>query len=112
MINFTGRRNPRMNRENSGCSGCIMPLFGLVFLIVGIYLLKDTLNFMPGTVTAQGTITHCSYDESSDNGHTCNPTIQFKTQSGQTITIGSSSSSTSFYEGKVVQVRYHVKTPQ
>jgi hypothetical protein len=67
------------------------------------------VNFLPGTVTAQGTIIHCS---SYDDNHTCHPTIQFQTESGQSITIGSSESSSSFYEGKTVQVRYHPKTPQ
>ncbi len=80
---------------------------------IGLFLLKDVLGFMPGTITAQGTIIHCSYNKSSDSvASSCSPTIQFKTQSGQSITIGSSVSSSDFYEGKEVQVRYHAKTPQ
>lgn len=106
MVNFNGRRNRRI-WVNTGCSGCIGSLFGLVFLVIGFYLVKDVLNFLPGTITAQGTIIHCSYDDNNN----CSPTIQFKTASGQSITIYSSGSSSSFYEGKIVQVRYHAKTP-
>ncbi len=122
MYNLAGRRNgmnPQANGRTGcfGCSGCIVPIVGLIFLVIGIYMLKDTLNFLPGTATAQGTITHCTYsnDDSSDNLNqslsTCSPTVQFKTKSGQSITIGSSVSSSSFYQGQVVQVRYHPKTP-
>jgi len=107
MVNFNGYRNTRI-RVNTGCSGCFGSLIGLIFLAVGIYLIKDTWNFLPGTVTAQGTIIHCAYDDQNS----CSPTIQFKTASGQSITIGSSISSGSFYVGKMVQIRYHPKTPQ
>lgn len=100
-------------RVNTGCSGCIGSLIGLIFMVLGFYLLKDTLDFLPGTVTAQGTIIHCSYGNSDDDGgSTCNPRIRFKTGSGQSVTIGSSLSSSSFYVGKMVQVKYHPKTPQ
>jgi hypothetical protein len=107
MVNFNNLRNRRI-WVNTSCSGCIGSLVGLFFLVIGIYLIRDTLNFLPGTVTAQGTIIQCSYDDQ----HNCSPVIQFKTASGQSITIGSSETSSSFYVGKTVQVRYHPKTPQ
>src|SRR5437763_15722093 len=107
MIHFVGRRN----RENCKALGYFVTIFGLVFLGIGLFLLKDVLSFMPGTITAQGTIIHCSYDESSDNASNCSPTVRFTTQSGQSITIGSADSCSSLYEGKEVQVRYNPETP-
>ncbi len=107
MRNFSGRRG-RGVRVNTGYSGCIGSLFGLFFLVIGLSLIKDTVAFLPGTITAQGTIIHCSYDDD----HNCHPTIRFQTQTGQSITIGSSESASTYYEGKSVEVRYHPETPQ
>ena len=118
MNNLIGRRGMRTNQATSGrfgcagCAGCAVPLIGIVFLAAGIYLVMDTLKFLPGTVTAQGMITHCSYDESSDTANSCSPTIRFKTKSGQSIAISSSVSSNTCSEGQIVQVRYHPNTPQ
>lgn len=108
MINFVGR--PGGMRRNSGCGGCLVPLVGLVFLVIGIFLIKDTLQFLPGTVTAQGTIIHCSYDDAQSTA--CAPTVRFMAKSGQSIAINPSFSSSSFYEGQSVQIRYHPNTPQ
>jgi hypothetical protein len=107
MRNFTAPAS-RGVRVNTGCSGCIGSLVGLLFLVIGIYLIKDTVEFLPGAITAQGTIIHCSYDED----HNCHPTVKFQTATGQSITIGSSESASSYYEGKTVEVRYHPETPQ
>jgi hypothetical protein len=116
LENLTARRATRINQPTSdvpdGCAGCWVPILGLIFLAIGIYLLKDILNFLPGTVTTQGTIIHCSYKSGGRMmKHVCKPTIQFITQAGQSITVGSFESSSSYYEGMVVQVRYHPNTP-
>lgn len=102
----------RRNRRTRG-SGCVAVIVGLMFMAVAFYLIKDTLSFIPGTLTAQGTIIKCSYDTNSDDGGgSCNPTTRFVTQAGQTITIGSSESASSFHQGDKVSVKYHAKTPQ
>jgi len=121
MVNFDMRTNRRAASGCSGCSGCasylVRLIIGLIFLFFGIFLVKDTLQFMPGTVTAQGTITHCSYNDNTSHtsdapSSSCSPTVSFITKSGQPITINSSYGSSSFYEGQQVQVRYHPNTPQ
>jgi hypothetical protein len=104
-ISGRGRRAP-------GCFGCLVPLAGLLFLTIGIYLTVGTLQFLPGTLTAQGTIIHCSYDDPSGGvTNTCGPTVRFTTASGQSITINASFGSSSFHEGQTVQIRYHKNTP-
>ena len=99
-------------RRNTGC-GCIAPLIGLLFIVVGIFIARDTLNFLPGTLSAQGVITECHIVTSdNENGSSCNPDVRFQTQDGRTISFRSSSSSSSYHTGDAVTVRYHAATPQ
>lgn len=110
-MRFYARRD---NRRSNG-SGCVAVFVGLIFMAVSFYLIKNTLTFLPGTLTAQGTIINCTYDnngEGEGGGGNCTPTTRFVTQSGQSITIGSSVSASSFHAGDSVSVRYHPKTPQ
>lgn len=110
MYNFAGRSGG--TRRAPGCAGCLVPLAGLFFLAAGIFFGRDTLLFLPGTVTAQGTIIACSYDETDPQSSACSPTVRFLTQSGQTLTIHSPFGSSSFSSGQSVQIRYHPNTPQ
>lgn len=110
MFSGIGRRGSR-NRPVT--NGCLLAVFGLVFLGVGYFLLMDTLKFLPGTLSAQGVITSCRYDRDSDGSSSgCRPTIRFQTQSGQSISIVSSVSSDLFHARDIVAVRYHPETPE
>ena len=100
----------RLNtRSNPIISGCIIGFVGLVFAVVGTFFLMDTLRFLPGTITANGTIVQCK--DSGGENSSCQPVVNFTTQSGQQITFNSSFSSSSFNEGEAVTVRYHPNNP-
>jgi hypothetical protein len=110
MFSGIGRRG---SRNHPITNGCLLAIFGLVFLGVGYFLLMDTLKFLPGTLSAQGIITRCSYDRDSDGRSSgCRPTIRFQTQSGQSVSIVSSVSSAFFHVRDTVAVRYHPDTPE
>jgi len=91
-------------RMNPLLAGCIMLIFGGFFLRPGFSFVMSTLNFQRGAVSAEGTIIRCA--------GSCTPTVRFRTQSGQSITISSDQTDSSYYVGKLVQVKYHPKTPQ
>jgi len=98
-------------RRNTRASGCIVPIVGLVFIAVGIFLARDTLNFLPSTISAQGLITECHFDNTEDNSG-CSPDVRFSAQDGQLINFRSSTSASFFHKGDAVTVRYHSATPQ
>ncbi len=98
-------------QRNTRASGCIIPIVGLLFLVVGVFIARDTLNFLPGTTTAQGVITQCHFDDTENNSG-CSPDVHFRTQEGQLISFRSSTSSSTFHQGDAVTVRYHPATPQ
>ena len=98
-------------QRNTRASGCIVPIVGLLFLVVGVFIARDTLNFLPGTTTTQGVITECHFDDTENNSG-CSPDVRFRTQDGQPISFRSSTSSSTFHQGDSVTVRYHPATPQ
>ncbi|WP_220209804.1 DUF3592 domain-containing protein [Reticulibacter mediterranei] len=99
--------------NNPITNGCLLAIFGLVFLGVGYFLLMDTLKFLPGTLSAQGVITNCSYDRDRNGSSSgCRPTIRFQTQSGQSISVAPSESSSFFHVRDTIAVRYHPETPE
>jgi hypothetical protein len=100
-----GRGGRIQVRNNAGCAAIIL---GLLFMAIAFFSIRDTLTFLPGTLTAQGTIISCNYD--ADNG-ACSPTIHFVTQSGQSITVASGIGSSSFHQGESVSVKYHPDVP-
>lgn len=102
-INMRSRRR----RTNPIATGCLFAFVGTIFAVIGIFMLMDSARFLPGTVSANGTIVACSFTK-----NTCKPTVSFMTQAGQQITFQSSFSSSSFHEGDVVPVKYHLNTPQ
>ncbi|MBV9713542.1 MAG: DUF3592 domain-containing protein [Ktedonobacteraceae bacterium] len=110
MYNPVRRARKRTNPIRVGCT---LAFVGLIFLVGGLFFLMDTLKFLPGTLSAQGTITHCTYGTDSEgNSNGCSPTVSFKTRSGQSISFFSSTSSSTFHEGDSVPVRYHPNNPQ
>jgi hypothetical protein len=110
MFNSIGRSR---TSNNPITNGCLLAIFGLVALGFGYFLLMDTLKFLPGTLSAQGVITKCRYGRDKDGNATgCRPTIRFTTQSGQSITIAPSESSSFFHVRDTIAVRYHPETPE
>lgn len=105
--------------------GWLFTLSSLIWLAVGGLFTLDTMRFLPGTLSANGTIIHCDYSivvqhvnsnvhVNNNNGqsYTCDPTVSFATQSGQRVTITTSSSSSTYHAGDAVSVRYHPNDPQ
>lgn len=94
----------------SACLGLVFLVVGLIFASVGISLGLDALRFLPGTVSTSGTIVHCNEVTDSQGSTSCQPTVQFQTQTGQTITFISSVGS-DYKQGDAVTVAYHPANP-
>lgn len=93
--------------------GCFLVVIGLIIVAVGTLIEWNTLNFLPGTVSTTGTILSCAMVSNPNNGGTaCEPTVQFQTQTGQSITFKSSVGSDGYYAGDGVTVLYHPNHPQ
>jgi Protein of unknown function (DUF3592) len=99
-------------KTDSIMGGCIAALVGIIALAIGFFLLLDTLRFLPGTVSANGTIVSCKMVRDSSGSTSCEPTVSFATQAGQPLTFSSSFGSSSYSEGETVTVRYHPTNPQ
>jgi len=98
-------------------AGSVFAFFGVGCLIGILIFLIATFSFLPGTLTANGTIIHCKTELVSTQYDqwvaTCQPTVRFRTVSGQQITFSSPGYGSSDYEvGNVLPVRYHPTTPQ
>ena len=89
----------------------LVVFISIAVLIVGGFFIVSRIVFLLGTLSADGTIVSCQYDQ-SDDGETCQPTVSFVAQSGQKITFVEPSSSDSYQKGDTLQVRYHPGTPQ
>lgn len=107
----------RFRRRNPLAAGCGTFICGCIFLLFGILFVRDTLSFLPGTLTTSGVITHCDYNNNNDTSDaitgssSCTPTVKFQTKSGQTISFISSESAAWFHQNDTVTVRYHPQTP-
>lgn len=93
-----------------GCLGPVFLVVGLIFALVGLFLGLDALRFLPGTVSTSGTIVHCNEVTDSEGSTSCQPTVRFQTQTGQTITFISSFGS-DYKQGDAVTVAYHSVNP-
>ncbi len=95
--------------------GCLFACVGILIIAVGAVLEWNTLQFLPGTVSATGTIIACetappNAPVTQEGG--CAPTVSFQTQAGQPITLKESERSTSYPVGETVTVVYHPNNPQ
>lgn len=107
----------RKRNTNSLAGYCVLgivfiPLIAvpMIFAIFAVSMVWGTLNFLPGTVSAQGTILSCEM-VTSKHGPSCLPTVRFQTSSGQRIIFQSSTASNTFTEEDSVTVRYHPNNP-
>lgn len=91
--------------------GIIFIVLGGIFGLVGLFSGLSSLLFFPGTVSASGTIVHCNEVTDGQGDISCQPTIRFQTQAGQTITFVSSVDS-DYKEGDTVTIAYHPAHPQ
>jgi hypothetical protein len=88
-------------------AGKICALIGVIFVVVGVLIAGYTLISLSGTVATQGTILSCNYSKKS-----CQPTVSFRSSSGQQFTFRSSWDSSLFAPQDTVTVRYHPDNPQ
>lgn len=91
--------------------GIVFTSIGVVFAIVGGIFTWNTLRFLPGTVSTQGTIVSCVESNDAEGSNGCQPIVSFQTSSGQHMTFQSSVNSTAFAQGDAVAVRYHPNDP-
>ena len=122
MPNFTIRYGSKQ------MSPMLMIVVGYVFTVVSILMVVFALVFLclvvlflPGSVTATSTITHCTMqtvEQTDSRGHpngtteVCLPTVRFTTQAGRQITFTPANSSDAYHVGDTLPVRYHPNTPQ
>jgi hypothetical protein len=91
--------------------GILFLVIGGIFALVGLFSGLSSLVFLPGTVSATGTIIHCEEVPDGQGDLSCEPTVRFQTQSGQTVTFVSSFDS-DYHQGDTVTVVYHPAHPQ
>jgi hypothetical protein len=79
-----------------------------IVLVLGsvVFLTWDTLSFLPGTVSAQGTVLPC---ERHVRRGSCHPSVSFQTPSGERRVFRPSSGS--WRTGDHVTVLYHPNNP-
>lgn len=104
-------RRRRSRRASALITGLIFLPLGAIFSIIGFFLGLQTLAFLPGSISAQGQIVRCNMVSDADGSTTCQPTIRFVAQSGQTITFTASDSSDDYVQGNAVSVIYHAGNP-
>jgi hypothetical protein len=93
--------------------GALLTLFGLLFAVIGIFIQWNTLMFLPGTVSTTAVILSCGIPPGINaSGEECQPTFQFQTRTGRSMTIKDMGASTSWFEGETVTVAYHPNDPQ
>jgi hypothetical protein len=113
MGNFRGIKTYTLGTYKLGprAGGTLLIFTGLLFVIIGISIEWNTLMFLPGSVSTTGIIVACEIVDPTD-GNDCQPTFQFQTQAGRSITIKSINGSTTYFEGQAVRVEYHPGNPQ
>jgi len=91
----------------------------LLGLFIGLFVVADhleTLQFLRGSLSTQGTIIQCNTESVSGLNGSRNdavfPVVRFQTQIGQRITFEASESDGSCLEGNTVTVRYHPNNPE
>jgi hypothetical protein len=87
--------------------GLLLVFFGLLFASIGLFIELNTQVFLQGAISTNGMIVSCEMD-----GNECQPTFQFQTRSGRTVTIKDTNSSSSWSQGEIITVDYHPNDPQ
>lgn len=95
--------------------GWLLLLFAIIFGSVGLGMQWNTVIFLPGSLSATGTIIHCDMKTTLSQGHPGTepvPVVSFQTQTGQHMVFEASESDSSCFEGDTRNVRYHPNDPQ
>lgn len=94
--------------------GIVFPLIGALLFAIGAYLFVRTRIFLGKAQEVQGTVTQMVWSSSSDGGGGYSPVYQFRTITGQMITVQDSLSSSPpmFQVGQTIDVLYDPENPQ
>lgn len=94
--------------------GIVFPLVGGLLFAIGAFLFIRTRIFLGKAQEVQGTVVEMVWSSSSDGGGGYSPVYQFRTISGQMITVKDSLSSSPpmFQVGQTIDVLYDPENPQ
>jgi hypothetical protein len=94
--------------------GIVFPLVGGLLFAIGAFLFIRTRIFLGKAQEVQGTVVQMVWSSSSDGGGGYSPVYQFRTISGQMITVQDSLSSSPpmFQVGQIIDVLYDPENPQ
>jgi hypothetical protein len=96
--------------------GPMLICFGLIFVIAGILIEWNTLVFLQESVSTTGMIVSCEMTTSTTNSNgsqdECQPTFQFQTRTGRSVSVKDMSASSNWFVGEAVMVDYHPNDPQ
>lgn len=94
--------------------GIVFPLVGGLLFAIGAFLFIRTRIFLGKAQEVQGTVIQMVWSSSSDGGGGYSPVYQFRTISGQMITVQDSLSSSPpmFQVGQTIDVLYDPENPQ
>jgi hypothetical protein len=94
--------------------GIVFPLVGGLLFAIGLFLFIRTRIFLGKAQEVQGTVIEMIWSSSSDGGGGYSPKYQFRTISGQMITVQDSLSSSPpmFQVGQTIDVLYDPENPQ
>lgn len=94
--------------------GIVFPLVGGLLFAIGAFLFIRTRIFLGKAQEVKGTVTEMVYNHSSDGGGGYSPVYQFRTISGQMITVRDNLSTNPpmFQVGQTIDVLYDPENPQ
>lgn len=94
--------------------GIVFPLVGGLLFAIGAFLFIRTRIFLGKAQEVKGTVIEMVYSHSSEGGGGYAPVYQFRTISGQMITVQDSLSSSPpmFQVGQTIDVLYDPENPQ
>jgi hypothetical protein len=94
--------------------GIVFSLVGGLLAMIGVFLLIRTRIFISKAQEVKGTVIQMVYSHSSEGGGGYSPVYQFKTITGQTITVtdGLSSNPPMFKTGQTIDVLYDPENPE
>lgn len=94
--------------------GIVFSLVGGLLFAIGLFLFIRIKMFLSKAQVAKGTVIEMVYHHSSEGGGGYSPVYQFRTISGQMITVHDSLSSSPpmFHVGQSIDVLYEPENPQ
>lgn len=94
--------------------GIVFPLVGGLLFAIGAFLFVRTRIFLGKAQEVKGTVIQMVYSHSSEGGGGYSPVYQFRTITGQTITVQDNLSTNPpmFQVGQTIDVLYDPENPQ